>query len=116
MRVAAVPVREKRRTPKAVSFAGREIDSSYNVANSKARNFYMSNGAGHVSPAYELEPRRDMPLMTCRYCIRHALGACAKEGNARVLPGKLFLRLGDGRRFRLDFDCNKCNMKVYADE
>ena len=116
MRVAAAPVREKRRTPKAVSFAGREIDSSYNVANSKARNFYMANGAGHVSPAYELEPRRDMPLMTCRYCIRHALGACAKEGNARVLPGKLFLRLGDGRRFRLDFDCNKCNMKVYADE
>ena len=86
------------------------------MANSKARNFYMANGAGHVSPAYELEPRRDMPLMTCRYCIRHALGACAKEGNARVLPGKLFLRLGDGRRFRLDFDCNKCNMKVYADE
>lgn len=116
MRVAAAPVREKRRTPKAVSFAGREIDSSYNVANSKARNFYMANGAGHVSPAYELEQRRDMPLMTCRYCIRHALGVCAKEGNARVLPGKLFLRLGDGRRFRLDFDCNKCNMKVYADE
>lgn len=56
-------------------------------------------------------------LMTCRYCLRHELGFCVKHGGKR--PGwrePLFLRLGDGRRFRLEFNCVSCQMNVYADE
>jgi putative protease len=63
------------------------------------------------------------PLMQCRYCLRHELGVCLKyPGKSSSLPsgevgrGPLFLRLADGRRFRLEFDCRQCQMNVYADE
>ena len=52
-------------------------------------------------------------LMTCRYCIRYELGMCSRTS---AVPEPLFLRLADGRRFRLQFDCKQCQMKVYADK
>ena len=63
------------------------------------------------------------PLMTCRFCLRHAWGQCKKEMpaanemvNGKCLDGKwqepLYLVLGDGRRFRLEFDCKRCEMLV----
>jgi len=57
------------------------------------------------------------PLMQCRYCLRHELGYCVRYGGQRpTWREPLFLRLGDGRRFRLEFDCSKCQMNVFADE
>ena len=50
-------------------------------------------------------------LMTCRYCLRHALGQCLREGGK---PEALSLRLADGRTFPLHFDCSKCEMQVLA--
>ena len=58
-----------------------------------------------------------IPLMQCRYCLRHELGYCVKHGGRRPQWREpLSLRLGDGRRFRLEFDCRQCQMNVYADE
>ena len=55
------------------------------------------------------------PLMTCRFCLRHAWGQCKKNGKMDNGQWKepLFLVLGDGRRFRLEFDCKKCEMLVH---
>ncbi|MBO4611603.1 MAG: U32 family peptidase [Bacteroidaceae bacterium] len=67
----------------------------------------------------ERQRKPDEPglLMICRYCIRHELGLCPKRQKAKSEGQRgLFLRLGDGRRFRLAFDCRKCQMKVYADK
>ena len=51
------------------------------------------------------------PLMQCRYCLLHELGHCRKKkGEAVRTP--LFLRLSDGRKFRLAFDCNHCQMNL----
>lgn len=53
-------------------------------------------------------------LMTCRFCLRHAWGQCLKkrhDGNEKWQE-PLYLVLGDGRRFRLGFDCKKCEMTV----
>ena len=65
------------------------------------------------------------PLMLCRFCLRHAWGQCLKKMpaanemvNGKCLDGKwqepLYLVLGDGRRFRLEFDCKRCEMKLLA--
>lgn len=59
-------------------------------------------------------------LMTCRFCLRHAWGQCLKEKTNHSPLGEenirwqepLYLVLGDGRRFRLGFDCKKCEMTV----
>ncbi len=48
-------------------------------------------------------------LMRCRYCIRAELGICLKHGTK---PVDLYLRNSKGRRFRLEFDCNNCEMVV----
>ena len=82
----------------------------YNISNRLSQQFY---GAKDLS-AYELKGG-DGPIMQCRHCIRYALGYCVKHGGQRPLWHEpLSLVLGDGRRFRLEFDCKHCQMNVYA--
>ena len=65
--------------------------------------------------ALEGEAWRGFPLMTCRFCLRHAWGWCKKEKQSKDMPqDPLYLVLGDGRRFRLEFDCKKCEMLVQS--
>ncbi len=87
------------------------LDYQANIANSEACQFY-----GVESPtAYELKPTADAMLMQCRHCLRYALGYCVKHGGKQpAWHEPLFLRLGDGRHFRLEFDCRHCQMNVYA--
>ena len=51
--------------------------------------------------------------MTCKHCIRHALNICKK--NDRSVPDPLYLRLPDGRKFPLRFDCARCEMQVLTE-
>ena len=83
----------------------------YNIANTEAARFY-----GVDQPtAYELRPAHDAVLMQCRHCLRFALGFCVRNGGRRpTWREPLSLRLGDGRTFRLEFDCRNCQMNVYA--
>ncbi|MGN0221067.1 MAG: U32 family peptidase [Prevotella sp.] len=85
----------------------------YNAANSVSRAFYESQDID--ADAYEIHPPKDALLMQCKHCIKYALGYCKKNGGKQspwVEP--LFLRLSDGRRFRLQFDCLRCKMNVLA--
>lgn len=90
------------------------VDYSANVANKSAEKFYKDCGAERVEPAWELKEPENVPVMTCRYCLRNEIGMCLKRRDAD--RSYLFLRLADGRRFRLDFDCKNCIMKIYAEE
>ena len=86
----------------------------YNIANRLSCEFY-----GVDAPtAYELRGG-DGPIMQCRHCLRYALDRCRKNPADRSTVEwrePLFLRLGDGRRFRLEFDCKHCQMNVYAED
>ena len=56
----------------------------------------------------------ELLLMTCRYCLKNELGWCRKHGGVPVQAVEpLYLNLSDGRRFRLEFDCRRCEMKVW---
>ncbi len=84
----------------------------YNISNRLSRDFY---GAQSLT-AYELSGG-DGPLMQCRHCIRYSLGYCVRRGGERPRWREpLSLVLGDGRRFRLEFDCANCQMNVYAQD
>ena len=83
----------------------------YNISNQKACDFYGAKGL----TAFELKGG-DGPIMQCRHCIRYSLGYCVKHGGQRPSWHEpLSLVLGDGRRFRLEFDCQHCQMNVYAE-
>jgi len=86
----------------------------YNVANAEARRFYMEQGIS-AGPAFELQEPAEPLLMQCRHCLRYSLGFCVKHGGRHPSwKEPLSLRLGDGRMFRLEFDCRNCQMNVYA--
>ena len=88
----------------------------YNVANHLAQQFYQSQGIATDS-AFETHTPAHPLLMQCRYCLRHELGACTRQQNRNAAwRDPLYLQLDDGRRFRLHFDCARCQMNIYADE
>ena len=61
--------------------------------------------------------------MTCRHCLRYALGYCPRSAASSSPRGEkergfrepLSLRLADGRTFPLRFDCARCEMHVLSD-
>ncbi len=61
-------------------------------------------------------PHRDtsvpQTLMTCRHCLRYALGYCTRDHKPFPFREPLSLRLSDGRTFPLHFDCARCEMRV----
>lgn len=106
--------RHRLRLPEKPSVAPRAV----NVANVKAREFYLDHGAETIESALETAPlderkRSDIRVMTTRYCLRRELGACLKTQQGRRLEGPLTLRRSGGvPEFRLDFDCRACRMNV----
>lgn len=89
----------------------------YNIANRLAHSFYEQEGMSDITPAFEIKKPSSSLVMQCRYCLRHELGQCKKSHKqSGLLKEPLHLRLADGRTFRLEFDCKKCQMNIYADE
>lgn len=97
-----------------------------NVANTTAQNYYAAHGVKNAPTAFELNsdykagsttaPSTVPPLMTCRYCLRYALGYCVKNGGKRpTWHEPLHLEAKNGIRVRLAFNCAKCQMEVYAE-
>lgn len=92
-------------------FEGERLDYSRNVSNREAEAFYKERGAAEVSEAFELQPQEGAVLMTCKYCLLYELGRCKREHNQHFKE-PLSLRLSDGRRFALRFDCRRCEMEL----
>ncbi|MBM6993685.1 MAG: U32 family peptidase [Prevotella sp.] len=90
----------------------------YNVSNHLAQNFYASHGLPQLGPAMEVErARQEAIVMQCRHCLRYTLGYCVKYGGQKpTWHEPLSLRLGDGRRFRLEFNCAECQMNIYSEK
>ena len=110
--VEALSLPPKKESIKHSQYKGLQLEKvnyQYNISNRMAAAFY---GTDTLS-AFELKGG-DGPLMQCRHCIRYSLGYCVKHGGKRSLWHEpLSLVLGDGRRFRLEFDCQHCQMNVY---
>ncbi len=87
-----------------------------NVSNLISRDLHKAWGVDSFQTAPEVDSRNfSLPLMQCRHCLRFSLGYCVKHGGKRpVWREPLYLRLGDGRRFRLEFDCKSCQMNVFS--
>ena len=96
-------------------FVPDKLTYTANVMNHLAEEFYRENGALEIDPAYEKKEQQEVPLMFCKHCLRYSLGWCVRNGGERS-PYKepYYLISSDGRRFRLEFDCAQCQMKVYA--
>ena len=99
----------------AIPFVADELDYKGNVSNSHAKAFYMKHGVKSLMPAFENEPVDNAVVMFCKHCIKFSLGWCTKSGAKHAFKEPFYLVSGDGKRFRLSFDCKECMMKVIAE-
>ena len=102
--------------PTTHSFPTTNLTYLGNVMNSKAASFYREHGVQTVDNAYEKQAVEDAVLMFCKHCLRYSMGYCPtyhKEKSPYREP--YYLVSNDGKRFRLSFDCKKCEMKVSAE-
>ena len=96
------------------------LDYRANVVNAKAEAFYKHHGVKKIERGVEQTlDYTGKALMTTKYCLRYELGCCLKgkcKGKPKVLlkaSDSLVLRNND-HRFRLEFDCSECLMRIYA--
>ena len=86
-----------------------------NVMNTRAASFYQEHGVQQIAGAYEKERVEDAVLMFCKHCLRYSMGWCPIHQRVRSpYREPYFLVSNDGKRFRLEFDCKNCQMKVKA--
>lgn len=96
--------------PNDYPYPAEKLDYTANVLNALAARFYKRHGVKEIGRAAEggadLAGRA---LMTTKFCLRRQYGLCKK--GKEVEP--LFMEDGEGHRFRLEFDCKACVMKIF---
>ena len=97
------------------SFPQSELTYLGNVMNEGAMSFYRNHGVTRIAPAFEKRPANDAVLMFCKHCLRYSMGWCpVRHKQKSPFKEPYYLVSGDGKRFRLEFDCKHCQMKVMA--
>ncbi len=110
------PVASQDVTPVASQVIYPQTSLSYlgNVINNKAREFYELHGVTDVEDGLErIKSNDELVVMTTKHCIRYANNICSKEIGK---PATSLYLINDKGRFRLDFDCRNCCMKVIKEK
>ncbi len=86
------------------------VTADENVTNSLAAQFYREHGVERIVEPLELAPTTvGACVLRTAYCLRRELGECLQERPR--LKSDLYLETG-GHRYRLDFDCKRCEMSM----
>lgn len=101
--------------PTAHAFPQSTLTYLGNVMNGQAVSFYAGHGVASIAPAFERAPAEKAVLMFCKHCLRYSMGWCPVHQRERSpYREPYYLVSTDGKRFRLEFDCKNCQMKVNA--
>lgn len=94
----------------------KELTYLGNVMNKEAAVFYQKHGVEKIAPAFEVEHPEGAALMFCKHCLRYSMGWCPVHHKVKSpYREPYYLVSGDGKKFRLQFDCKNCQMKVYSE-
>lgn len=97
------------------SFPIKNITYLGNVSNDKSKQFYIQHQSTIEQVAFEKKAQKGVPLMFTRHCIKQSMGWCPKETSTRPPYREPFYLLYNATKLRLEFDCKKCEMKVFND-
>ena len=101
--------------PTAHAFPQSTLTYLGNVMNGQDVSFYAGHGVASIAPAFERAPAEKAVLMFCKHCLRYSMGWCPVHQRERSpYREPYYLVSTDGKRFRLEFDCKNCQMKVNA--
>ncbi|MDE7437087.1 MAG: U32 family peptidase [Muribaculaceae bacterium] len=113
------PYHYRRQEDKEYKYLKETLEAEDNVANRLAEEFYKEHGALTEWKAIEVSenPKDETEVMTTRYCLRRELGMCKKEKNGskayKDAREPFYIQSGP-TRFRLQFDCASCEMRVIS--
>lgn len=94
----------------AARYPHTTLTAEENVTNRLAEAFYRDHGVERIVEPLELAPTTcGARVMQSAYCLRRELGECLKERPR--LKGDLYLE-AVGHRYRLEFDCKRCEMNL----
>ncbi len=114
---ATYPYSYRRNEDLTVKYIKENLSAEDNVANSLSAEFYKAHGSTTNEYAIEVTGKKKGPLtvMNTRYCLRRELGICKKnpESHSPLKNAKEPFYIESGKnKFRLQFDCNNCEMRV----
>lgn len=101
--------------PNDFAYPEKTLDYHGNVSNELAKKFYTRHGVEKIDPAFELsEDITGKNIMTTKHCLRFYEGLCPKQGGDAQKNKTMYLVNGD-KKYRLEFDCTKCEMGVFLE-
>ena len=90
----------------------QHADYLRNITNEAHKAVYADFGAKEIEYGLDkTEAYTGKTVMTCKYCLRNELGWCSRNPSGKCPPQPLYLVSGRFR-FRLEFDCGRCEMQV----
>ncbi|MBO4232644.1 MAG: U32 family peptidase [Bacteroidales bacterium] len=105
-----------RRTDTLPEFYKKNLDYRANIMNSEAEQFYKNHGCATIEKAFEIAGGSGVEVMRCKFCLRHEMGICHKQPQKqdKNIKEPLYL-VHESQRFRLQFDCARCEMAILSD-
>ncbi|MDR1524120.1 MAG: U32 family peptidase [Tannerella sp.] len=94
-------------------YPAKRLDYTANIANAQAAAFYAAHGVETAEPAFEQAPRKDVPLMYTKHCLRYSLGWCPVHHGRQSPYREPFYLTRKQTHLRLQFDCRECRMLVF---
>ncbi len=96
-----------------ISYPEENLDYKNNVINKKAILFYKRHGVKSIENAFEVQDNfSEKEIMITKHCLKYELGSCPKyEKNPKKINEPIFLE-DNNRKYKLEFDCESCFMKV----
>ena len=106
------PLRQARK--KIPVYPEKSLTYLGNVANAKARSFYLDHGVEKIDAALETEGKLQsgQPVMITKYCLKYEMGWCPSKQHPKQAPREPFYLQGKNDRFLLKFDCKNCEMQL----
>jgi putative protease len=98
---------------KNIKYPYEKLNCLENVVNKKASAFFRSHGVKEIEPA--IESTKDIEnriICHCKYCIKYEQGYCSKKKRKDTPKEPWYLEDKFGNKYKLQFDCNKCEMNI----
>lgn len=101
--------------PNDFPYFEKNLNYMGNVANGLAAKFYKRHGVEKIEKTLEINNEiANKVLMTTKFCLRFENDSCLRQNNENAIK-PCYISLND-KTFKLEFDCNKCVMKIIEDK
>lgn len=96
----------------------KELTYLANVTNKCSEAFFRRHGVEKIEAGLETDANIEgKRIFSARYCLRNELGLCSKTKPKEVplMPWRI-KQIESDIEYRVEFDCNKCEMYFYCDK